>query len=1607
MRRSLGVSRRRFLQGTAGVGIAGAALEVFSDLALAADHTVRDENTRIGTPRNQWWPGRDPSIVGFPSEFSVAPGDTVTLKVLTTATDYTVSILRMGWYGGDGARQVHTQRITLRRAQRQPAAATDPTTLLVDCSTWSPSATWTVPTNAVSGVYLVNFRRSDTGGANHTWFVVRRPGPSDVLVQTSEMTWHAYNRYGGSSLYWSQQGPFADRVSYQRPFDIDGIDNEFLTAEYPLIRWLERNGFDVAYGANLDTHRNASLLTNRKVFVSSGHDEYWSGPMRANVEAARDAGVHLMFLSGNEVFWRVRLEPSIGPGAQSDQTITCYKETTDNTKSDPSPEWTGTWRDPRFTPPAVGGANPEHRLTGQLFRCIFPMGVLDPAIEVPARFAPLRFWRHTTVASLEPNATQALGMSTLGFEWDVDVDDDDRPPGLIQLSETTASVPDVLQDFGSTYAPGRETHHLTLYRSASGALVFGAGTVQWAFGLDEVHQSDQVPADRTMQQATLNLLADMGVQPTTPQSDLVTSAASTDTQPPVSRLTSPEPGAAVPVGSTIVISGTAQDLGGGVVAGVEVSLDDGRTWRRATGTTEWSVVTVITSPLGARTLRCRATDDSANLEIPSTGVPIEIVTRPLPATLFPDGYRPAVASTSDVTPVEVGLRFRSVIDGRVTALRCFRGPGDTAVLTGSLWSATGARLATATFPTPASEGWQEVPITAVSIPAGVDHVVSVWRPEGRYGFDVGLLNGRAYEVWPLMAPASGDATAGAPTGNGLFRFSGPGFPTATYAATSYGLDLRFDNSDAIGDGVKVLDTRPPDALERVAITDAVHVVLSDAVDPTASNISLVVDDDPAAVPVAGTLTWNATTRTMSYTPASPLAPGRRYRAQLTVTRTAQGAPLNLDHTWRFTTTGPVGTLPAGLADTATTPSVVVGSDTSAVELGVRVRSREAGVITAVRAYVAPGSPGPIVGHVWRANGALVATAVISAQGATAVVGFGWRQATLDPPVPVSAGEVITVSYHAPGGVYPAIPGALAASDLGLDVVTAPASPTIGGNGVYRYGPSAFPTDTYLGTWYLTDVVFDRTDAAPDVVVVERTPTPGLVAVHPTTDVTVTWSGAIDQASATLTVTTPSGPATGTLEVTNGGRTVAWRPALPLPDGVEVTVQASARPAGGGTVVTSPPWTFRVDGGEGTSPATLWTTAAVPAIVEANDTNPVELGVVWRSDVDARATALRFFKGAGNTGPHVGRLWTIDGQLLGTVTFPDSNVAGWQQAPLTPPVPVMAGTTYVASYHAPAGRYSINVGTFADEARRRPPLVAPASTSTSGNGRFVYGPGGFPSSSYLAADYGVDVVVEFDTGLTIVERQPAPGATDVAWDAPVVVGFDRGVDAASVQIGVLDDFGTPLTGITAPLDDRSVQWRPDAPYPAGRRLTITVLAAQALDGTRLATPVNWFITTEGAAGVALWSLFPPSDVPAVASTSDASTVELGVRVRCAVDADVVAVRHFVGPTNAGPHTVRLWSDTGTLLAETTAPTGSGWVETRLPTPVAVSAGGVVVASYVASRGGYSFDIGRLAAPVTSGPLTAPADGEAGPNGCFRYGGGFPDTSYLASSYGVDVVVAVRS
>ncbi|MFN7920007.1 MAG: DUF6605 domain-containing protein [Bryobacteraceae bacterium] len=571
-------------------------------------NNIQCENALPGDPVTAWDTGPVSDLIeGFPTDISVNKGSTVNFKIRATSS-FRVDIYRIGFYGGQGGRKIATG--TALPAASQPACQFDSPTRMVDCGNWSVTASWAVPTTVVSGLYVARAIILGNTSTSNIYFIVRDDSStSDILFQTSDTTWQAYNYWGGYS-YYSGSPDRAYRVSYNRPFAYNRQSSGqsfFFSAEYPLVRFLESNGYAVTYTSGVDSDRRGSLIRNHKVFISAGHDEYWSGPQRVNVEAARAAGVHLAFLSGNEVYWKTRWENSLT--GEPYRTMTCYKETLANAKIDPSSTWTGTFKDPRFS---ADGNNPENKLTGQLFAAVY-----SGDLTVPANEGKLRFWRNTSMANLAAG-TSATIPGIIGYEFDrTDVDNGVIPPGWMKLSLTAVASSPLEFNYGAATLAGSSTHSFTLYRHSSRALVFGAGSVQYSWGLNDTHDNAGPAVSIPLRQATVNLLADMGVQPATINAGLSLATASTDFTAPSSQIASPAAGSTLPINTAVTISGTASDTGG-QVGGVEVSFDGGTSWHPATGRASWSYTWTPTAS-GFFTLRSRAVDDSGNIETPSAG----------------------------------------------------------------------------------------------------------------------------------------------------------------------------------------------------------------------------------------------------------------------------------------------------------------------------------------------------------------------------------------------------------------------------------------------------------------------------------------------------------------------------------------------------------------------------------------------------------------------------------------------------------------------------------------------------------------------------------------------------------------------------------------------------------------------------------------------------------------------------------------------------------------------------------------------------------------------------------------------------------------------------
>src|SRR5690349_16790635 len=237
-------------------------------------NAIEAENCLTGTLSSTWdiSGSGDSTIQGFATDISYNAGQTVSFKISTNATSYRLDIYRMGYYQGRGARLVTSVNPSVTLPQTQPACLTDNTVGLVDCGNWAISATWTVPASAVSGIYFAKVIRLDTGGASHIVFVVRNDSSSsNILFQTSDETWQAYNTYGGHSLYGGSTFDLTNRatkVSYNRPFATRSFQASswVFYAEYPMVRWLEANGYDVSYTSSVDAARNGNLIANHRAF---------------------------------------------------------------------------------------------------------------------------------------------------------------------------------------------------------------------------------------------------------------------------------------------------------------------------------------------------------------------------------------------------------------------------------------------------------------------------------------------------------------------------------------------------------------------------------------------------------------------------------------------------------------------------------------------------------------------------------------------------------------------------------------------------------------------------------------------------------------------------------------------------------------------------------------------------------------------------------------------------------------------------------------------------------------------------------------------------------------------------------------------------------------------------------------------------------------------------------------------------------------------------------------------------------------------------------------------------------------------------------------------
>ena len=307
-------------------------------LCNGSANAIACENSKPGTPQSTWdvTGAGDPSIQGFTTDISVNVGGTVHFKIKTPAGRYHADVYRLGFYGGNGARKIGSFTPSVALPQTQPTCRTDsddqPHRLreLVRIGIVDHSDKCGVGDLCGEADPRRRRERGEPCRVRRARRRLRTPICSSR--RPTRPGWRT-TRYGGAGIYMDANGHHTYKASYNRPFDNRGStialtnrNQVFGESEYPMVRFLEANGYDVTYTSGLDTDRFGAQLLNHKVFLSVGHDEYWSRAQRDNVEAARAAGVHLAFFSGNELFWKSRWEPSIDPSATPNPTLVVYKE---------------------------------------------------------------------------------------------------------------------------------------------------------------------------------------------------------------------------------------------------------------------------------------------------------------------------------------------------------------------------------------------------------------------------------------------------------------------------------------------------------------------------------------------------------------------------------------------------------------------------------------------------------------------------------------------------------------------------------------------------------------------------------------------------------------------------------------------------------------------------------------------------------------------------------------------------------------------------------------------------------------------------------------------------------------------------------------------------------------------------------------------------------------------------------------------------------------------------------------------------------------------------------------------------------------------------------
>ena len=956
---------------------------------------------------------------------------------------------------------------------------------------------------------------------------------------------------------------------------------------------------------------------------------------------------------------------------------------------------------------------------------------------------------------------------------------------------------------------------------------------------------------------------------------------------------------------------------------------------------------------------------------PSPGpcmAPTGLSASPSTTTSIFTNQTPVSQTANDGHGFNAGLKFRSAVSGNITGLKFYKTTGNTGTHTGGLYNNAGVLLGSVTFSGETSTGWQTASFTSpIPITANTTYTAVYFNASGYYTEENGFFQSAGITNGPLTALKDGTDGCNGPFdyGTALAR------PLSCYKSANYWIDVVFSGSAGAtaeqitwnivpGATQYLVQYRPNNSVSWISRTTNTNSI---ALSPLSCGVMYQYTVQPVcgASPVASSQGSFIAPACSGGPTCDPLlsyyfnvdlgdigVAGSTCRNGNVYTINGSGTDIggNADQfQFVYTTddTGPYDVTGRVTSQTAANASSKVG-----------IMARDSMTNTSRFAYVA------VMGN---------------------KIIFEYRSQPSGPTTTIVAPGTFTLPYYLKisksGTTYSAFLSAdgvgwtsIGSHDLnfGNDMTNVP-----------KYGMAVTSADnTKLSTGKIDNFVLADAVSSP----------------------------VIANAGSNQTITLPV--STVTLDGTGSSGTITdytWTQ-LSGPNTATITTPATVTTTVTGLIAGPYVFQLSLNGGVGLSQVTITVnplagstvsifTSQVPVNVTNNDHQGSvghEVGMRFRANSPGKITGLRFYKTAGNSGTHIGELYSNTGTRLAQATFTNETATGWQTVLFSSPVAIVANTTYVASYFSSLGNYVEDNGYFATTGVTNGNLTALKDGVDGCNAPYLYTAApAFPTACYKSANYWVDVIYS----ATAVTPTANAGPNQTITLPASTVTLD-----GSGSTGATSYAWTELSG-----PNTAVIMTPSTVTTTVNGLIQGVYTFQ-LSINAGASLSQVTITVNPATGPST-SIFTTQIPVAVTDNDHKSTTgqECGLRFRSGTAGFITGVRFYKTAGNAGTHTGELYSNTGTRLAQATftGETATGWQTVMFSSPVAIVANTTYVAAYFSSQGFYVEDNGYFATTgLTNGNLTALKDGVDGCNGPYKYTAApaFPNACYASANYWVD-------